>query len=230
MDQLSGATLRAVTGHALRLLPRPQDDDVPVGIRVLVVGDDLLARRGLLAALRDEPGMAVVGEHHPGPAVLATMAAKDPDVVLLHGVCAAEVAPVVREARRAHPARVLAVGVRQGETLPPDTCVCGSLPTWASPEEVVAAVRIAAAGFALRPAGPSAVPLDGRARALHDGLSERECDVLLLVANGLSNAEIAARLVVSEHTVKSHVQHLLAKLDLRNRIHAVIYAFETGLR
>jgi len=230
MDQRSGAMLRAVAGPALRLLPRPQDDDVPVGIRVLVVGDDLLARRGLLAALRDEPGMAVVGEHRPGPAVLTTIAAREPDVVLLHGVCAADVAPVVREARRGRPIRVLAVGVRQGEALPADACVCGSLPAWTSPEEVVAAVRIAAAGFAVRPAGPATVTLDGRARALRDGLSERECDVLALIANGLSNAEIAARLVVSEHTVKSHVQHLLAKLDLRNRIHAVIYAFEIGLR
>jgi DNA-binding NarL/FixJ family response regulator len=230
MDTRSVATLRTVAGPALRLVPRPQDDEVPVGIRVLVVGDDLLARRGLLAALRDEPGMTVVGEQRPGPAVLAIMAAKDPDVVLLHGVCAAEVTSVVREARRGHPVRVLAIGVRQGEPLPADACVCGALPAWTSPEEVVAAVRMAAAGFALRPADAAEVESAGRDRALRDGLSERECDVLALVATGLSNAEIAARLVVSEHTVKSHVQHLLAKLDLRNRVHAVIYAFEIGLR
>ena len=60
-------------------------------------------------------------------------------------------------------------------------------------------------------------------------MSGRECEVLSLIARGMSNAEIALALTVSEHTVKSHVQNLLGKLNLRNRIHAVIYAFETGL-
>lgn len=245
MDQWSEATwragqptLRAVAGHAVRVLPRPisqelrddlRDDDV-VAIRVLVVGEDMLARRGVLAALDDEPGMVVVGEHRPGPAVFSTMSAGDPDVVLLHGLCVDDVGPILREAHRAgHTTKVLGIGLRAGETLPAgDSRVCGALPAWASPEEVVAAVRIAAAGFVLRPAGEEA-PQDSRERALRDGLSERECDVLALVARGMSNAEIATSLTVSEHTVKSHMQNLLSKLDLRNRIHAVIYAFETGL-
>jgi DNA-binding NarL/FixJ family response regulator len=255
MDQWTEATrptranapaLRAVAGNAVRLLPsqelplsflgpRLADDDELVGIRVQVVGNDVLARRGVLAALDDEPGMVVVGEHRPGPGVFATLATRHPDVVLLHGVDARDATPILTAVRRAgRSIRVLSIGVRDGETAPNvDGCVCGSLPAWATPEEVVAAVRVAAAGFALSRADAVGqvlpLPGDGRESAQRDGLSDRECDVLALVAQGMSNAEIAADLTVSEHTVKSHMQNLLSKLGLRNRIHAVIYAFETGL-
>lgn len=229
--------LRAVAGHAVRVLPRPgewpgpPDEDELTGIRVQVVGDDVLARRGVLAALDDEPGMVVVGDHRPGPGVYATLSARHPDVVLLHGLDAVAAAPVLTAVRRTgRPVRVLSIGVRDGARVPDvDGCVCGSLPAWASPEEVVAAVRVAAAGFALRRADERRPARGGRAAALRDGLSDRECDVLVLVARGLSNAEIARDLTVSEHTVKSHMQNLLGKLGLRNRIHAVIYAHQTGL-
>ena len=253
-------TLRAVSGHAVRVLPRaggtaglpggvlddpagyhwPVEDDEPDGIRVLVAGDDVLARRGVLAALDDEPGMIVVGEHRTGPAVFATLAARHPDVLLLHGLRGTDAAAVLAAVRRSdRVVRVLLIGMRDGETLTgPD--VCGSLPARATPEEVVAAVRIAAAGFSLHRTEAEAD--DDRAGQLvclteadaadaggANRLSARECDVLALVARGMSNAEIAAELAVSEHTVKSHVQRLLGKLGLRNRIHAVIYAFESGL-
>lgn len=240
-------TLRAVAGHAVRVLPRPDawadsypllgprpaDGDELIGIRVQVVGNDVLARHGVLAALDGEPGMVVVGDHRPGPGVFATLATRHPDVVLLHGLVAEDAAPVLTAIRRAgHVIRVLSIGVRDGEAaLNVGGCVCGSLPAWATPEEVVAAVRVAAAGYALRRADDvgRVVPLASRESAQRDGLSDRECDVLALVARGMSNAEIAADLTVSEHTVKSHMQNLLSKLGLRNRIHAVIYAFETGL-
>lgn len=235
-------TLRAVSGHAVRVLrghddwpavpgPRPVDDDELVGIRVQVVGDDVLARRGVLAALDDEPGMVVVGEHRPGPGVFATLAARHPDVVLLHGVDGQDRAPILTAIRRTgRVVRVLSIGVRDGDPAP-DAFICGSLPTWATPEEVVAAVRVAAAGFALRRADEPAqvLRLASRESAREAGLSDRECDVLALVARGMSNAEIASDLTVSEHTVKSHMQNLLGKLGLRNRIHAVIYAYRTGL-
>ena len=230
--------LRAVAGHAVRVLPRPQEherlDDELVGIRVQVVGDDVLARRGVLAALDDEPGIVVVGDHRPGPGVFATLATRHPDVVLLHRID--DAAPILTAIRRTgRTVRVLSIGVRDGETSPHvDGFVCGSLPAWTTPEEVVAAVRVAAAGFALRRAdelGQAAqvVPIAGREVVRRDGLSERECDVLALVARGMSNAEIASDLTVSEHTVKSHMQSLLSKLGLRNRIHAVIYAHQTGM-
>jgi DNA-binding NarL/FixJ family response regulator len=208
------------------------DDDLG-GIRVQVVGDDVLARRGVLAALDDEPGMVVVGDHRPGPGVFATLATRHPDVVLLHGVEACDAGPLLTAIRRSgRVVRVLSIGVRDGFAVPDvDGFVCGSLPAWATPEEVVAAVRVAAAGFALRRADQvgQVVAIDGREVAQRDGLSSRECDVLALVARGMSNAEIASDLTVSEHTVKSHVQSLLGKLGLRNRIHAVIYAHQTGL-
>lgn len=237
MDQWTEATqlpaLRAVAGTAVRVLPRPVDDDELIGIRVQVVGDDVLARRGILAALAEEPGMVVVGDHRPGPGVFATLASRHPDVVLLHGIDAEDAEPILTAIRRTgRVIRVLAIGVRDGETAPDvDGFVCGSLPAWTSPEEVVAAVRVAAAGFALRPADQlcEVVPIDGRECVRRDGLSDRECDVLMLVARGMSNAEIAEDLTVSEHTVKSHMQNLLSKLGLRNRIHAVIYAHQTGL-
>lgn len=237
LDRANPPVLRAVAGHAVRVLPRPREyerlDDELVGIRVQVVGDDVLARRGVLAALDDEPGMVVVGDHRPGPGVFATLATRHPDVVLLHGVDAPDAAPILTAVRRTgRVVRVLSIGVREGESAPDiDGFVCGSLPAWATPEEVVAAVRVAAAGFALRRADQpgTVVPLAGREVAQRDGLSERECDVLALVARGMSNAEIAVDLTVSEHTVKSHMQNLLSKLGLRNRIHAVIYAHQTGL-
>lgn len=239
MDQWTEATrlpaLRAVAGTAVRVLSTPDDQpyDELTGIRVQVVGDDVLARRGVLAALAGEPGMVVVGDHRPGPGVFATLASRHPDVVLLHGVDGHDADAILTAIRRTgRVIRVLSIGVRDGETCPDvDGFVCGSLPAWSSPEEVVAAVRVAAAGFALRPVDQLApvLPIDGREHAQRDGLSDRECDVLMLVARGMSNAEIAEDLTVSEHTVKSHMQNLLGKLGLRNRIHAVIYAHQTGL-
>lgn len=258
MDQ--PPTLRAVAGHAVRVLRRPEvlpgsydsayefggypagqlaDDHETVSIRVLVVGEDVLARRGVLAALDGEPGMVVVGEHRSGPGVYAAIVARQPDVLLLHGLRAADSEPILTAVRRSgRKLRVLSIGVRDGEPEPAlDGLMCGALPTSATPEEVVAAVRIAAAGYALGRAdgllhlsGPRENSSEhGREAAERDGLSERECEVLALVAKGMSNAEIAGTLTVSEHTVKSHMQNLLSKLSLRNRIHAVIYAFETGL-
>ncbi len=240
MNQLTATSrppmLRAVAGTAVRVLPHPRSAsgaDELTGIRVQVVGNDVPARHGVTSALDDEPGMVVVGDHCPGPGVFATLATRRPDVVLLHGLAEADAAPVLAAVRAAgRTIRVLSIGVRDGEPVPAvDGCVCGSLPAWASPEEVVAAVRVAAAGYTLRPADElgQVLPLDGRATALRAGLSDRECDVLTLVAQGMSNAEIAADLTVSEHTVKSHMQNLLSKLGLRNRIHAVIYAFKTGM-
>jgi DNA-binding NarL/FixJ family response regulator len=240
LSRANPPTLRAVSGRSLRVLHPPVDpfepepeDETDLGVRVLVISDDVLARRGMLAALDDQPGLVVVGDRRPGPGVGAAIASWNPDVLLLHGLSAEEAEPMLAEARRAsHTLRVLTIGAR-GElsTMDSSTEVCGLLPSSATPEEVVAAVRMAAAGYVLSrcPAPRGNQPRGGRAAAMAGGLTERECDVLALVAQGMSNAEIACALTVSEHTVKSHMQNLLGKLKLRNRIHAVIYAFDTGL-
>ena len=239
LSRANPPTLRAVSGRSLRVLRRPDpgyepptDDEPDLGVRVLVISDDVLARHGMLAALEDQPGLVVVGDRRPGPGVGSAIMAWNPDVLLLHGLCGTEAVPMLAEARRASQTlRVLAIGAR-GElsTMDAGPDVCGLLPASATPEEVVAAVRMAAAGYVLSrcpvPRGPQR---DGRAAAIAVGLTEREIDVLTLVAQGMSNAEIATALTLSEHTVKSHMQNLLGKLKLRNRIHAVIYAFDTGL-
>ncbi|HET9139815.1 response regulator transcription factor, partial [Actinophytocola sp.] len=226
--------LRAVSGRSMRILRRPGEADElipldspdPDGIRVLVVGDDLLARRGMLAALDDAPGLVVVGDRHPGSGVGAAVRSSSPDVLLLHGLSGAEAEPTLTAARAAAPdIRVLTICARADRDTDPGH---GLLPASSTPEEMVAAVRLAAAGYVLR-RGPATAGGAGRAAAVRRGLTERECDVLELVAAGMSNAEIAGTLTLSEHTVKSHVQNLLGKLKLRNRIHAVIYAFDTGL-
>jgi DNA-binding NarL/FixJ family response regulator len=251
MDQWTEATwlsranppvLRAVAGRSLRVLrrqgepdpsfgpPEGLDDFEPDAIRVLVVSDDVLARRGVLAALDDQPGLVVVGDRRPGPGMAAAILSVNPDILLLHGLGADEAAPTLAAAREASATvRVLMVGARANLSIVDDG-VCGLLPASATPEEVVAAVRMAAAGYVLSRGLPRPAETgDPRDFALAAGLTERECDVLSLVARGMSNAEIAGELTVSEHTVKSHVQNLLGKLKLRNRIHAVIFAFDTGL-
>jgi DNA-binding NarL/FixJ family response regulator len=118
--------------------------------------------------------------------VFATLATRHPDVVLLHGIDARDAAPILTAIRRTgRVVRVLSIGVRDGvPELDVDGFVCGSLPAWSSPEEVVAAVRVAAAGFALRPADRLGLVVPLRDLAQRDGLSERECDVLALVARG----------------------------------------------
>ena len=155
-----------------------------------MVGEDVLARRGVLAALDGEPGMVVVGEHRAGPGVYAAVVARQPDVLLLHGLRQEDSELVLTAVRRAgRKLRVLSIGIRDGEPEPVlDGLMCGALPPSATPEEVVAAVRIAAAGYALGRADEFGrlvhLPTGEHSReaAERDGLSDRECEVLALVA------------------------------------------------
>ncbi len=204
---------------------------------VFVVGPDVVARSGIRALLEVQKDVVVVGDSGPGREVPATIAVLRPDVLLLHAVRHRD--DTTRLARAVPGVRLVIIGSDGiGEHVLMEDGVAALLPSSATPEQVVAAVRMAAAGYvligeSLREAIGGVVKQsveDDERRQTTAGLTERECEVLVLMAKGMSNAEIAMALTVSEHTVKSHVQRLLAKLRLRNRVEAVIFAFESGLR
>ena len=213
-------------------------------IRVLVVDDQALVRSGLTVILDAEPDIAVVGEVGDGAQAIDAAVARQPDVVLmdvrmpgLDGI-AATAAICERTS-----ARVLML-----TTYDLDEHVFDALRAGASGfllknmrrQDLVDAVRVVAAGEALlAPTVTRRLIADvvGRSRTVPvrpstarlAGLSPRETDTLRQLARGLSNAEIAAKLFVTEHTVKTHISNLLAKLGLRDRVQAVVLAYESGL-
>ncbi|GAB3431504.1 transcriptional regulator [Flindersiella endophytica] len=212
-------------------------------VRVLVVDDDDLMRAGLRAVLSSDDRIEVVGEAGDGRAGVTAAADLAPDVVLmdvrmpeLDGIAAT--AQVVAAAPAA---RILVLTTFEDEEY-----IFGALSAGASgfllkrtqPEQLIAGIHAVAAGEALlSPAVTRTVigklarqpRLDtASARRLRQ-LTPRERDVLELIARGQSNAEIAASLVVEESTIKTHVKRILAKLGLRDRVQAVILAYETGL-
>ena len=216
----------------------------PVGpIRVLVVDDQELVRSGFCVILDAADGIAVAGEAANGEAAGAAVGGTRPDVVLMDirmpGMDGLAATRVITAAQPAPKVVILT-------TFDLDDYVYEALRAGASGfllkdsprHDLIAAVRAAAAGdallapsvtrmlieaFAQRPA--AANPAPSRVASL----TARERDVLLLLARGRSNAEIAAALFVSEATVKTHVGNVLAKLGLRDRVQAVILAYETGL-
>ncbi|OIJ68226.1 response regulator transcription factor [Streptomyces mangrovisoli] len=198
-------------------------------VRVLVVGEDPLARVGIRTLLTGHTGIRVVGESAPDVRITAALRAGRPQVLVVHGrsLTAEQRELVGREAGER--AGILVLGG-------PETAAGrwaaarGHLPAGADAGQVASAVVLAAAGYRLLTASGTGDDTP-RVSAVDPGrLTDRECEVLDLLARGLTNAEIAAALSVSEHTVKTHVQNLLHKLRLRNRVHAAIYAFEAGIR
>ncbi|HSK93409.1 MAG TPA: response regulator transcription factor [Candidatus Angelobacter sp.] len=214
-------------------------------IRVLLVDDQQLVRIGFRMILQDEPDITVVGEAKDGQAAVEAAAQLQPDVIVMD--IRMPVMDGVEATRRlVHDGggswRVLILS-----TFDADEYVVEALRAGASgfvlkdvqPAEFAQAIRTIAAGDALL--APSVtrqlldrfrdrlpVPPGERHERLRE-LTERELEVLKLVARGLSNREIADRLVLAEPTVKTHVSHALLKLDLRDRAQAVVFAYETGL-
>jgi DNA-binding NarL/FixJ family response regulator len=208
-------------------------------IRLLLADDQALVRAGFRLILDAEPDMEVVAEaEHGGQAVERVLETR-PDVVLMD-VRMPELDGI--EATRRLLAELPATRVIMMTTFDLDEYVVdafragasGFLLKTAPPSQLVAAVRTVHDGDALlAPASTrrlieQAVRVAPSAPAL-DELTARERDVLRLLARGMTNAEIAAELVVEPSTVKSHVAAVLAKLDLRDRVHAVVFAYETGL-
>ena len=212
-------------------------------VRVLLADDQAMVREGLAVLLGAQPGLEVVGEAADGAEAVARAAELDPDVVLMD--VRMPVLDGIEATRRivaaGGPARVLVL-----TTFDEDEHVYAALRAGASgyvlksasAAALAEAVRVVAAGEALLAPSVTARLLADFARAGAPrapdrrrlaGLTERETEVLALVARGLSNAEVAAHLVVAEETVKTHVSRLLGKLGLRDRTQAVVFAYETGL-
>jgi DNA-binding NarL/FixJ family response regulator len=213
-------------------------------IGVLLADDDELTRTGLRLIIESDADLRVLGEASDGRAAVHLARALRPDVVLMDvrmpELDGLEATRRIVDEGEEHP-RVLIL-----TTFELDEYVFGALRAGASgfllkrssPEDLIAGIKVVAAGegllapsvtrrlieeFASRPL-PAAAPA-----TLLDVLTDREREVLSLVGGGLSNAEVASRLFISEATVKTHVKRILMKLGLRDRVQAVVAAYESGL-
>lgn len=216
-----------------------------MSIRVLVVDDQRVVRAGLCALLAADPGIDVVGEAEDGVEAIELARELDPEVVLMDvrmprmdGLAAtARLRGPGTDAARPRVVMLTTFDLDEYVYEALRAGASGFLLKDASEEELVAAVRVVAAGDALlAPSVTRRVIADlarrPPARPPPDALSDltpREAEVWSLVARGLSNAEIADRLVVAEQTVKTHVSRVLAKLGLRDRVQLVVLAYETAL-
>jgi len=205
-------------------------------IRVAIVDDDELIRVGLRAIIDAQPDLEVVAEGGDGADVPALVGRSRPDVLLIDvRMPAIDGIQATRRllATSADPPRVLVITTFENDEYVYDALRAGAtgfLLKRARPAEVVEAVRVVARGESLL--FPAAIRrlagAYGQSRVLDAKLTDREAEVLRLMATGRSNAEIAAELVVGVETVKTHVGNVLAKLGARDRTQAVIAAYESG--
>jgi DNA-binding NarL/FixJ family response regulator len=243
----SASALKGISGGRILLQedsatgPNRHDERVP--IRVLIADDQRLLRAGFRVILDSEPDIEVVGEAEDGAEAVRRVAELQPDVVLMdirmpeldglaatERILAADGAPRIVVLTTFDVNEYVYRAIRAGAS--------GFLLKDAPASRLVAAVRAAAGGDSLiEPSitrrlvesfAPTEEVVTGEVPDELDGLTDRELDVLRLVAQGLSNIEIAEALVVAESTVKTHVARILMKLDVRDRVQAVVRAYETG--
>jgi DNA-binding NarL/FixJ family response regulator len=214
-----------------------------MAIRVLIVDDQALVRAGFRMILEAQPDLEVVGEAGDGSAAIDAVRTLRPDVVLMDvrmpGVDGIEATRRLTEA--GVPGKIVILTTYDLDEYVFDALAAGAsgfLLKHVPPEELVRGVRVAASGEALL--APSITKrlieefAKQRAPVRASGtdlktLTDREREVLTLLGRGLSNPEIAKELKVGEATVKTHVAHVLDKLELRDRVQAVIFAYEIGL-
>ncbi|MET8702774.1 MULTISPECIES: response regulator transcription factor [unclassified Kitasatospora] len=217
-------------------------------IRVIIVDDQAMVRAGFAALLNAQSDIDVVGDAADGAQGLEVSGRTHPDVVLMD--VRMPVMDGLEAARRlldpavpgAHRPKVLMLTTFDVDDYVYDALRAGAsgfLLKDAPPDDLIAAVRVVAAGEALLAPSVTRRLIEDFARTRPakrrdpklrlNGLTPRETEVLELIARGLSNQEIAARLVLAEQTVKTHIGRILAKLDLRDRAQAVVLAYESGL-
>jgi DNA-binding NarL/FixJ family response regulator len=214
-----------------------------MSLRVVVADDQAMVRAGFRSLLNEEPDLEVVGEAADGEQAVAAVRRFRPDVALMDIRM-----PTVDglEATRRIVAGGLATRILILTTFDLDEYVyeglragaSGFLLKDASPEQLIAAIHLVAEGEAvLAPTVTRRVveafaripAADDALRGALESLTAREREVLRLLARGRSNAEVARELFVSDATAKTHVRHVLSKLDLRDRVQAVVFAYESGL-
>jgi DNA-binding NarL/FixJ family response regulator len=225
-----------------------------VSLRVVVADDQALVRAGFCGIVAATPGLAVVGEAGTGTDAVEVTRRTRPDVVLMD-VRMPDL-DGIEATRQITGSPGLASRVLILTTFDLDEYVYSALHAGASgfllkstqPADLVNAIRVVAAGDALlapsvtrrlveeftrrpapRPATPEPPPAARMPAVRLDAITGREREVLALIATGLSNSEIATKLSISEATAKTHVGHLLTKLNARDRVHLVILAFQAGL-
>lgn len=220
-------------------------EEAPMTIRVMLVDDQVLLRTGFRMVLAAQPDMEVVAEAGDGVEALQVLRATEVDVILMdvrmpkldgvettRRVCADPDAPKVLILTTFDLDEYAFSGLKAGAS--------GFMLKDVPPGDLLAAIRAVHSGDAVVAPSTTRRLLDRFAPMLPSGakeprhkelerLTDREREVMVLVAQGLSNGEIAARLVLSEATVKTHVGRILTKLGLRDRVQVVVLAYETGL-